>query len=172
MRRFFAKNLLFVIAVNLLVKPLWIFMIDRTVQNKVGHAPYGIYQTLFNLGIIFQILLDFGISNYNSKYIAQYPRKLKTLCPIMLSARLSLSVFYIVLVTGIALILGYRRWQILMLLGILIFQSLSSFMLFVRSNVSGLHKFKADGILSITDRALMILVCGFLLIYPPTAEDF
>ena len=172
MRRFFAKNLLFVISVNLLVKPLWIFLIDRTVQNKVGHASYGIYQALFNLGLIFQILLDFGISNYNSKTLAQYPRKLKSLFPAMLSARLSLSLFYVALVSGIAFVLGYRGWEIMLLMGVLVLQSLSSILLFVRSNVSGLHKFKADGLLSITDRGLMIVVCGFLLIYPATADNF
>jgi len=172
MRRFFAKNLLFVIAINLLVKPLWIFMIDRTVQNKVGHASYGIYQALFNLGIIFNILLDFGISNYNSRTISQFPRKLKALFPAMLSARLVLSVVYLSLVIAVALLLGYRGWQIIMLGGVLVFQSLSSMLMFIRSNISGLHKFKTDGVLSIADRALMIVVCGFLLVFPPTAASF
>ena len=172
MRRFFAKNLLFVIAINLLVKPLWIFMIDRTVQNKVGHSSYGIYQALFNLGIIFNILLDFGISNYNSRTISQFPRKLKALFPAMLSARVVLTVVYLTLVMIVAVLLGYRGWQIMMLGGVLIFQSLSSMLLFIRSNISGLHKFKTDGVLSIADRALMIVVCGFLLVFPPTASNF
>ena len=33
MRRFFVKNILFVIAVNVLVKPIWVLFIDRNVQN-------------------------------------------------------------------------------------------------------------------------------------------
>lgn len=172
MRRFFAKNLFFVIGVNLLIKPLWIFLIDRTVQNRVGHSAYGIYQALFNLGLVFQILLDFGINNYNSKTIAQYPGKIKTLFPAMLSARLVLSFVYLIIVLSIGLIFGYRGWQLILLLGVLLIQTLNSLMLFIRSNVSGLHRFKIDGLLSITDRFLMILVCGFLLIYPATANHF
>ncbi len=172
MRRFFARNLLFVIAVNLLIKPVWIFFIDRTVQNKVGHADYGIYQALFNLGLVFQILLDFGINNYNSKTLAQFPRKLKSLFPAMLSARIVLSVCYMIIVSGIGLALGYRGGEIILLAGVLLIQSLNSIMLFIRSNVSGLHKFKADGVLSVVDRSLMILLCGALLLIPATSERF
>src|SRR5690606_11557829 len=120
MRRFFAQNLLFVIAVNLLVKPLWIFMIDRTVQNKVGHADYGMYQALFNLGLVFQILLDFGINSYNSKSLAENPKKIRLLFPPMVSARLALSGFYLIAVTAIGFALGYRGWQIGMLAGVLV----------------------------------------------------
>ena len=46
----------------MLVKPAWVFLIDRTVQNRVGHAAYGTYQALFNLGVIFQIILDLKLS--------------------------------------------------------------------------------------------------------------
>jgi O-antigen/teichoic acid export membrane protein len=172
MRRFFAKNLLFVISVNLLVKPLWIFMIDRTVQNTVGHEAYGPYQALLNLGIIFNILLDFGISNYNSKTIAQQPEKLNQLFPAMLSARLILSLLYVVIVLAIGWILQYRNWELWMLVGVLLIQALNSIVLYIRSNVSGLHKFRADGILSVTDRFLMIIICGILLYYPPFRREF
>jgi len=172
MRRFFAKNLLFVLSVNLLVKPLWVFVIDRTVQNKVGHASYGIYQALMNLGLVFQILLDFGINNYNSRSLAQNPKMIRLLFPAMLSARLLLSLLYLVIVCLIGLILGYRGWQIGMLAGVLVIQTFNSLLQFIRSNVSGLHRFRADGVLSITDRLLVIIICGFLLLYPATANGF
>lgn len=172
MRRFFAKNLLFVLTVNLLVKPAWIFLIDRTVQNKVGHASYGIYQALVNLGIVFQILLDFGINNFNSTSLAEDPKQINKLFPAMLSARVVLSGLYFIIVTGIALLLGYRGWQISLLLGILLIQSTNSVLQFIRSNVNGLHLFKADGLLSVIDRFLMILICGFLFFLPATKDHF
>jgi len=40
------------------------------------------------------------------------------------------------------------------------------------AHISALHKFKTDGVLSITDRLLMIVICGFLLFYPATAHLF
>ena len=172
MRRFFARNLLFIIAVNLLIKPVWIFLIDRNVQNRVGHEEYGIYQALFNLGLVFQILLDFGINNYNSRTLAQFPGKIKTLFPVMLTARVLLSVLYLLIVCLIGLAFGYSGRELGLLFGVLLIQSLNSIMLFVRSNASGLHKFKADGVLSVVDRSLMIIVCGALLFLPQTAEAF
>ena len=172
MRRFFVKNILFIITVNLLVKPAWVFLIDRTVQNRVGHAAYGTYQALFNLGVIFQIILDFGLINYNSRTISQQPDRIKDIFPSMLTARLILILLYTVLTCAFGFLLGYRGWQIYMLAGVLMIQALNTMLQFIRSNVSGLQKFKIDGMLSISDRSLMILVCGFLLLYPATAGNF
>lgn len=172
MRRFFVKNILFVIAVNILVKPIWGFFIDRVVQIRLPAASYGTYQALLSLSIIFQTLLDFGISNYNSRTISQNPEKLSMLFPAMLSARLILMIVYATLALAWGYTIGYRGWELSLLFGVLMIQSLNSLVSFIRSNVAALHRFKTDGILSITDRLLMILVCGFLLIYPPTARMF
>ena len=172
MRRFFVKNILFIIAVNVLVKPIWGLVIDRTVQNRVGPEAYGTYNPLLSLSIIFSIILDFGITNYNSRTIAQNPDKLETLFPAMLSARLALIIIYLVLSYSLGWILGYKGWELSLLLGVLIIQSLNALVSFLRSNVSALHKFKTDGVLSITDRLLMIVICGFLLVYPATAHQF
>ena len=172
MRRFFVKNILFILAINILVKPIWVFFIDRTVQNRVAGGDYGTYQALLSLSIIFQIVLDFGITNYNSRTIAQNPDKLPTLFPAMLSARLVLSGAYMLLAFGWGLLLGYRGWELNLLIGVLLIQALNSLLTFIRSNIAALHKFKTDGILSITDRLLMVFICGFLLINPATANNF
>lgn len=172
MQRFFVRNILFVIAVNLLVKPLWVLFIDRTVQNSVPAASYGTYQALFSLGIIFQTVLDFGISNYNSKTIAQHPEKLPSLFPAMLSARLVLMIIYIALACSWGVALGYRGWELSLLSGILLIHSLNALVSFIRSNVSALHRFKVDAMLAITDRMLAIAICGALLLNHSTARNF
>lgn len=172
MRRFFVKNLLFIITVNLLVKPVWFFVIDRTVQNRVGNEDYGIYLALFNLSVIFQILLDFGLTNYNSRVIAREPDKLNDVFPSMFSARMALAVLYGIITCITGIIMGFEGREMLMLLGVLIFQTLNAMVQFLRSNVAGLHRFKADGVLSILDRFLMIVICGLLLVIPATGEHF
>lgn len=172
MRRFFVKNIIFIVAINILVKPVWVFFIDRVVQNRVPNGEYGTYQALLSLGIIFQIVLDFGITNYNSRTIARDPSQLANVFPSMLSARLVLMALYMVLGYGWALLLGYHGWELHLLGGILLFQSLSSLLSFIRSNISALHRFKTDGLLSITDRLLAVLICGFLLLWPATANSF
>lgn len=170
MRRFFVKNLLFVIAVNLLVKPLWVLLVDRTVQNRVGHAGYGTYQALVNLGLIFNIMLDFGLTYYNTHIISGAPGKLRNLFPAMLSARLVLAAVYAVIVLAAGWAIGFSRWEMLLLAGIIVIQSLNSLMLFLRSNVSALHKFRLDALLSVTDRLLMIALCSVLLFWPGMPE--
>lgn len=172
MRRFFVKNILFVIAVNVLVKPIWVFFIDRTVQNTVPGASYGTYQALLSLAIIFQTVLDFGISSYNSRMISQNPDRLPTLFPAMLSARLVLMGVYIVLAYCWAFAFGYRGWELTLLSGVLLIQALNALLSFIRSNVAALHRFKTDGLLSVIDRLLMIVICGFLLVWPVTARHF
>lgn len=172
MSRFFVKNILFVIAVNLLVKPLWVFLIDRNVQNTVGHADYGIYQALVNLGLIFNIILDFGLTYYNTSIISGAPGKLRTMFPAMLSARIVLVLVYVFLVSIAALAIGYSGREMMLLTGILGIQSLNSLLTFLRSNISALHKFRLDALLSIIDKLLMILVCSVLLFYPAFSGNF
>jgi O-antigen/teichoic acid export membrane protein len=138
----------------------------------VAGGKYGTYQALMSLSIIFQTVLDFGITSYNSRTISRNPDKLQSVFPAMLSARLLLMVIYMILACTVGYLFGYRGWELTLLLGVLLFQSLNSLVLFIRSNVAALQKFMTDGMLSVTDRMLMIIICGFLLIYPATARNF
>jgi len=172
MRRFFVKNIIFIVILNILVKSVWVFFIDRTVQNKVGYAEYGTYQALFNLGLIFLIILDFGLTSYNSRVISQDPDKLETIFPTMLSARLVLAFFYGVVLILTTWLTGHTQREIVLVSGIMLIMTFITLLQFIRSNVAALQKFKLDGILSVSDRFLMILVCGFLLWNPLTAKNF
>ena len=163
MRRLFAKNLLFVVGVNLLVKPIWIFAIDRTVQNRVGHEAYGSYGALLSLSIILFTVLDFGINAYNTQLISQHPYRLSKLFPVMLSARVLLAFVYAVLLFLIGLLLGFRGYEIFVLIGLALMQILSMMLQFVRSNVGALQHFMWDSVLSVLDKLVMIVVCGILL---------
>ena len=70
MQNRFIKNIIFLLFLNLLVKPFWILGIDREVQNLLGDASYGTYQALFNFSYLFYILLDLGITNFNSRAVS------------------------------------------------------------------------------------------------------
>ncbi|MBK8505532.1 MAG: hypothetical protein IPL46_27045 [Saprospiraceae bacterium] len=85
MKKLFLSNLVLVIVLNASVKPLYIFGIDRGVQNAVGASAYGLYFALFNFVYLFQILNDFGIQNFNhsvfSKYQSLIPKYLPKYSP-------------------------------------------------------------------------------------------
>jgi O-antigen/teichoic acid export membrane protein len=163
LKKKFVINLAFLLLLNLLIKPFWIFGIDRTVQNSVGTGVYGIYFVLFNLSVILNILLDIGITNYNNKTIAQNPSVLVKYVPNIIGLKVILSLLYgiICLLVGLILHFDSHRFSIL---GILVFnQVLASFILYLRSNISGLQMFMTDSVISVLDRFVMIIICSLLL---------
>jgi len=172
LRRFFVKNIIFLLLVNLIVKPLWIFGIDRNVQIAVGHEAYGQYVALLNFSMVFQVLLDFGLQNYNNRIIAQSPNAMKSLFPNVIIAKGIFSLFYIALVVLLGLLLGYRGHAMVLLVMLIFVQILTSFLLYLRSNVSGMQWFKTDSLLSVGDRFVMILVCSVLLFHPAFSHKF
>jgi len=172
MQRKFLTNLGLLLFLNLLIKPFWIFGIDRTVQNTVGVEDYGFYFVIFNFSFLFNILLDLGITNFNNRNIAQHNHLLNKHVSGILVLKFLLALVYFVVTFTVALALGYSGGQ-LKLLALLGFnQFLISFVLYLRSNVSGLLLFKTDSILSVLDRLLMIIFCGVLLWGHVTDEPF
>ncbi len=71
LKRKFVTNLALLLFLNLMVKPFWMFGIDRKVQNVLGAGEYGLYFSLFSLSILLNILLDAGIINFNNRSIAR-----------------------------------------------------------------------------------------------------
>ncbi len=163
LKKKFVINLAFLLFLNLLIKPFWIFGIDRTVQNSVGTGEYGIYFVLFNLSVILNIILDLGITNYNNRAIARNPGILEKYVPNILGLKIILSFFYAIICVCAGLLLHFdmHRFSIL---GILVFnQVLASFVLYLRSNISGLQMFMTDSMISVLDRFVMIIICSLLL---------
>jgi O-antigen/teichoic acid export membrane protein len=153
------------VLLNLLVKPLAIFGVDANVQNAVGSNEYGIYFSLLNFTYLFNILLDFGITNFNIKYIAQYPHLAKNYIGKIIPLRLFLFLLYCIITLGIAVIFDYNSYQFKLVFLLIVYQFLISVILFLRSYFSGLLMFKTDIILSVLDKFLLILIMFYLLFY-------
>lgn len=172
MQKKFVTNLAFLLFLNLLIKPFWILGIDRSVQNAVGAEEYGLYYALFNFSFLFNILLDLGISNFNNKNIAQNQALLNKNLSGIIFLRLILAVIYVAVSLLIGLLIGYKWSQLSLLLLLLFNQVLISFILYIRSNYSGLHLFKQDSVISVLDRFLMIGFTGYLLWFRKSGEPF
>lgn len=163
MKRKFVTNLILLVSLNLLIKPFWVLGIDRTVQNMVGAEEYGLYFALFNFSMIFNILLDLGITNYNNRNIAQHTFLLKKHLSNIVGLKLMLAVVYTVFILVIAAIIGYNKIQFHLLFFLIANQFLISFTLYLRSNISALQLFRTDSLISVLDRSLMIILCSILL---------
>jgi O-antigen/teichoic acid export membrane protein len=163
MQRRFIRNLALLLSLNLLIKPFWILGIDRAVQNSVGDGTYGFFLSIYSYSFLFYILLDLGITNYNNRNIAQNNQILGKYFAGISALKLLLSLLYGVVIFGIGILIGYNGAQLELLAWVALNQVLLSFILYLRSNISGLLMFKVDSIFSILDRLLMIIICSFLL---------
>ena len=163
MQRKFLTNLALLLFLNILVKPFYIFGIDRTVQNIVEATDYGFYFTIFNFAFLFSILLDAGLTNFNNRNIAQNQHLLQKHFSNLVVLKFLLAIVYVAVTFLVALIIGYNAAQLKLLAWVGFNQFLLSFILYLRSNVSGMLMFKTDSFLSVLDRILMILICGVLI---------
>lgn len=164
MQNRFIKNIIFLLFLNLLVKPFWILGIDREVQNLLGDASYGTYQALFNFSYLFYILLDLGITNFNSRAVAQDPNNLSKHFGGLTQIKLLLGLLYAVVVFVVGYFCGYNEGlKLKLLFWCGLNQILLSFILFLRSNIQGLLLFKQDSILSVFDRVLAIVIMCLVL---------
>ncbi len=170
MKRKFATNLILLLLLNLAIKPFWVFGIDRTVQNIVGASEYGLFFALFNFSLLLNIFLDFGLTNFNNRSISQHPQLLPRYLSNLVGIKLLMAIAYFVISIMAAYFLGYSQRQLGMLMVLVVNQFLASFILYLRSNISGLQLFKTDSILSVTDRVFMILLCSVMLWGPLRSE--
>lgn len=61
------------------------------------------------------------------------------------------------------MVTGFSVLHLKMLAVLAVNQCLLTYILYLRSNLTALHRFKADAVVSISDRLLAILICSWLL---------
>jgi O-antigen/teichoic acid export membrane protein len=163
MKKTFITNLIIVLGLNLSVKPLWIFFIDRLVQNTVGPEEYGTYSSLLGFSFVFNVILDLGITNFNNRNISQNTHLLAKHFSRVVILKLLLAVIYLAICCIGGLVIGYDLRLMKLLLILCFTQFLISFILYIRSNIAGLHLFRTDSIISATDRIIGIAICAPIL---------
>lgn len=171
MNKSFLSNLALLIAINLIIKPIFIFGIDRNVQNLVGEHDYGMYFTFLTFCMIMQVVGDAGLQNYNNQQIASEARSFQDFFPGVMLGKALASVFYFILVLLGGLLLGYQTNYDL-LVWIMIGQFFSGILLLLRTNISGSGYYKTDSLFSSMDRFFMIFLCGYFLWSPSRHAAF
>ncbi len=175
MQKKFFTNLILVLVLNALVKPFYILGIDAEILKQVeasSPGSYGEYFSVLGFTFILNIFLDLGITNYNTRNIAQNNHLLKKHFSGIITLRGLLSVGYMILLVISGFFLGYNEHQFELLYILGLNQILVSFILYFRPNLSGLLLFKQDSIVSIIDRTLLIAICSVLLWGGITDEPF
>jgi O-antigen/teichoic acid export membrane protein len=162
--RKFYTSLGLLILLNVIIKPIWIFGIDRQVQNLVGMENYGTYFSLLGLSLVASFLLDWGFTTYYNRQLASEPQKFLRQAGNFLVIKAALLIIYLFVVFAIAYLSGLTQTAILFKLGLV--QALISLFLFFRSIITSLQLFRTDAWLSVFDKTLMIILCGSMIYYP------
>lgn len=149
------KSQIWLQGLNWLIKPIWIFFVDRLVQNYIGDTEYGKYAAVFNFTLIGSVLLDLGLNNFFAMQTSMQDKK-RWFVP-LLQLKLWISIFFIF----VWLILGLMQKFPIPLLSLLVFnQVLASVNLFFRSYFQASLSFKKDAIASVLDRFIAIVLFG------------
>lgn len=158
MKKQFFKGLFWLLLLNLLIKPIWIFAIDRQVQNMVGYQVYGSYFALVNLSFVLLFIADAGLSNMLTQRIAA---KELTGTAQLLQIKIVFLFLYSITCCFIAWLTHVSQWS---LLGYIIaLQVLTSLFLFLRGLLTAHQFFTTDALFSVLDKGLLILLCsGFI----------
>lgn len=171
MKRKFFTNLILLLSVNVLVKPFWLLGIDRTVAVVTGDS-YGLYYSLLAFSQTLNILLDLGITNYNNRNIARYNHLLPKHMGHIMGLKFMLGIFYAVVCIAMGFIFGYNSTQFHLLYFLVLNQFLLQLIQYLRSNLTALHLFTIDSLVSVLDRIFMIFFCGMLLFTNITHKAF
>lgn len=156
----FGKYLAFLIFANLLIKPLYIFGIETQAQNILGPNTWGLYFGLLNFCFLFQIILDPGIHNQNTKWVAENRGNLSERIGETIILKLWMGLIFLVILAVGGSFMDYpgSYYRILAMIGLNFF--LSSFYVFIKSHFPAVGDYAKESLFSILDKALLIIILG------------
>ncbi len=149
----FAGQVTLLLLVNVVVKLIWIFFIERKVQLSVGFAAYGAYYSIFNYTLILTVINDPGLNNYLIRYLSKGESSLNEVSAIFYIKIMLSSLYLIVTLTG-AFLLGFKDYSIVFLL--ILCQLGFSFLTYLRGFLKGYQLLKTDVIFSVLDKSILI----------------
>ena len=164
----FLRTLVLLVVLNLLVKPVWVFAIDRRVQNLTGFESYGAYYAMFSFCFLFSMILDPGLNIRVSRDAASSPSQLPRIVSEAIGLKLLLILGYWAAAMSAARAWGIEDWGLL--LPVVLLYTCASFLTLVRHIVTGAQLFRQDAWISVVDKTLVIAVLGPLLFLPRTAS--
>lgn len=157
MSKKFAGQVVLLVLVNLFIKLIWIFGVEREVQLQVGFANYGLYYSLFNFSFILGVLTDPGLSNYLVRSLSVKASTIQHDTSLFL-LKLGLSFIYLLIAIVIGVFVGYHGDAFKLLLILSVYQILWSFLVYLRAYLKAHQQFGYETFFSVFDKTLLIVV--------------
>ena len=159
----FKRNIVLLLIINLLIKPIYVLFIEAEVQNVVGPNEYGTYFGLLNFCMLFNMILDLGIQNYNSKFVAQNRSIVSSHFANVLGTKLILVILFLATIGLGGLLIGFPASYFKWLFGIGVILILNTTQMYLRSHFSSLGHYRKEVWLSGLDKLLIVLALGYFL---------
>jgi O-antigen/teichoic acid export membrane protein len=142
---------------NLLVKPGWV-VIENLVQDRLGHAAFGTFTALFNWTLIVASVSDLGTTQLTTKRVAATPEFLTEYFPTLLPLKGWLSVLFLALMVGSGWLLGYQGHTLTLLALTGASLLLTQYTQFLRGTLQAHQRFNTDALLSVLEKALLLVL--------------
>ena len=138
---------------NLLVKPGWV-LLENAVQNRLGHATFGLVAACSALAVVVATLADLGLTQFTVQRLATEPNFADSQFPTLLPMRGLLTAAAWLLLLGVGWALGYRAGQLGLLAAVGGGLLLTQYAQFLRAPVQARQHFNTDAVLSVIEKLL------------------
>ena len=153
-KRFFG-NISFVVLLNLLVKPGWV-VVENLVQDRLGHATFGLITALSALALVVAALADLGLTPYAVRRGAAEPTFIPETFPTLLPLRGALNGLALAAMLAVGWGLGYRGPHLGLLAAVGTALLLTQYGQFLRGTLQARQQFNTDAVLSVVEKFLLL----------------
>lgn len=142
------------------------------VQDRIGHIQYGLFAALNALSFLFIVLLDIGINQFLTKKFASETEKSPEHLSVYFSFKLILAIVYPVFMLMVGYLMGYNGFELVLLLLISACYSVYQLLMYIRAKFQASQFFGLDSFASVSDKTLLIVFTGILLLTGISLENY
>lgn len=161
MQRVFLQSSFLLLAVNILVKPLWVLGVERWVQNQY-QAEYATYFLIYTLSILFSVLIDFGINTHIAVAYSINKTAFKNEIFTISVFKLGLSMVYVLFTMMYFFALQLNTHALSLLVLLCANQIVISYISYYRMQLAAHQQFTIDALVSSLDKLLLLGSFGIL----------
>jgi O-antigen/teichoic acid export membrane protein len=159
----FLGNISLAIVLNLLVKPGWV-VVENLVQDRLGHATFGLLAACSALAAVVATFADLGLTQFTVQRLAAEPEFARQHFPTLLPLRGLLTLGALGALLGVGWLLGYRGGQLELLAAVGVGLLLTQYGQFLRGPVQARQHFNTDAVLSVFEKLVALILVGGLLV--------
>lgn len=125
-------------------------------QDRLGHASFGLFTALSALTLVLATVSDLGLTHYSVKRVAAEPSFLSEFFPTILPLRGALNVVALAAMVGLGWLIGYRGATLGLLAAVGGSLLLAQYGQFLRGTLQAHQHFNTDAVLSVFEKFLLL----------------